>query len=135
MFRFNRIACVVAVGALVSVAFAGAVRISDADFVVFMPANADEVDAMAILSYNVGLDQTTLQLITSGLPTSGETGTATYTIGIQGSDETCDMVVDTNGVATLHATFDGNFSRADVVITGPAPSLDVIAVGVNPQGQ
>lgn len=129
MWKMTRLVCIVAVVAMAGPAYGRAERIPV--FNMCAPVSSLDADAMAILNYAQGTDRTTVQLIASGLPI----GTNQVTFESQALGGTSIPVlfeVDAQGVATLHLTMDGDWSDANIYITGTGPSSGVLfAFGPN----
>lgn len=129
MCRMTRLVCIVAVAAMAGLAYGRAERISV--FNICAPATSAETDAMAILNYAQGTDSTTVQLIVSGL------GFGTYQVSFEsealgGTSIPVLFEVDPHGVATLHLTMDGDWSDANIYITGAGTtSFILFAFGPN----
>lgn len=126
--RFVSVAVVCAVAfACYGIAYGAAVKIRQ--FEIVSQQEVESADAMAILNYASGSDKTIVQIIMSDFTPNIE-----YMVGL--ANGPADYVwTDNNGHATVHLTYDGDWSDSKVyiMIDWPYPRCDEIrAVGCNP---
>jgi len=126
MLRSKRIASLLLVGVLAATTY-GAVRIPKFTGCGTTP----DADAMAILNYAQGNDNTIVQVIMN-LPLS-YVDLEAHIIRSDGATVIVPFFLDGNGVATLHVTIDGDWTDANIEIIDPtAPIVLKYAVGQNP---
>jgi len=126
MRKFKGLTALLVVGVLVATTF-GAVRIRS--FIGCGPT--PDADAMAILNYASGADQTIVQLIMD-IPMSNVDMEA-HIIRSDGARVIVPFFLDGNGSATLHVTIDGDWEGANIeIIDGTAPVVLKYAIGQNP---
>lgn len=133
MFKFNRLVCVLFVCSLVSIVYAGAVRIPS--FTVFEGETGADPDGMAILNYASGQDKTVVQIIVSDF-----TPNTSYDVQLVGSDGSTKnfggvLNTDENGHGNAHIVcVCGDRTDNDILIYFDLGGEveDLRAEGVNP---